>query len=93
MKQYIGSCDVSNGIALSSIRHKALDRGVITINSDLKVQFSPAVRMVERLIWDFESERISLPRNFSSNLSENVLEWHLREVFEYFSTHCFLILV
>ncbi|CCN68910.1 phosphorothioated DNA-binding restriction endonuclease [Vibrio nigripulchritudo] len=83
-KQYSGPCEVSNGIALCSIHHKALDRGVITFNSELKVQVSPAVTggsMVERLIWDFESKRINLPRNLSSNPSEKALEWHLREVF------------
>ncbi|MEZ8394578.1 HNH endonuclease [Vibrio cyclitrophicus] len=67
-KQYSGSCEVSNGIALCSIHHKALDRGVITFDNELKVQVSPAVTggdMVERLIWGFENKQISLPRDAS----------------------------
>ncbi|MDE1219987.1 HNH endonuclease [Vibrio aestuarianus] len=84
-KQYSGSCEVSNGIALCSVHHKALDRGVITFDSDLKVQISSAVTggtMVERLIWDFENKHIGLPRDVASYPSEKALEWHVREVFK-----------
>ncbi|MFA0575332.1 phosphorothioated DNA-binding restriction endonuclease [Vibrio splendidus] len=84
-KQYSGSCEVSNGIALCSLHHKALDRGVITFNSELKVQVSPAASggaMVQRLIWDFVSKQISLPRGKSQYPSDNALEWHLSEVFK-----------
>ncbi|EHJ9984788.1 phosphorothioated DNA-binding restriction endonuclease [Vibrio alginolyticus] len=84
-KQFFGPCEVSNGIALCSIHHKALDRGVITFNSDLKVQVSPAATggtMVERLIWDYESKQIVLPRDASLYPSEDAISWHLREVFK-----------
>lgn len=84
-KQYSGSCEVTNGIALCSIHHKALDRGVITFNSDLKVQVSSAATggtMVERLIWDYESKQIFLPRDVASYPSEKALSWHVREVFK-----------
>ncbi|HAS6739045.1 phosphorothioated DNA-binding restriction endonuclease [Vibrio parahaemolyticus] len=84
-KQYSGSCEVSNGIALCSIHHKALDRGVIAFDSELKVKVSPAVtggNMVERLIWAYESQSIALPRHTPLYPSQDALEWHVREVFK-----------
>ncbi|MBB1465933.1 HNH endonuclease [Vibrio sp. SG41-7] len=84
-KQYSGPCEVSNGVALCSIHHKALDKGVITFSSELKVQVSPATRggsMVERLIWEFANKSIDLPRDVSAYPSDKVLEWHLKEVFK-----------
>ncbi|CDT81585.1 conserved hypothetical protein [Vibrio coralliirubri] len=85
-KQYSGACEVSNGVALCSIHHKALDRGVITLDSELTVQVSPAVtggNMVERLIWEFENKQISLPRDASLYPDDKMVEWHVREVFKY----------
>ncbi|MEZ8585738.1 restriction endonuclease [Vibrio cyclitrophicus] len=84
-KQYSGPCEVSNGIALCSIHHKALDRGVITFNSELKVMVSPGVTggvMVERLIWEYESKSIALPRDRINYPKDNMIEWHVREVFK-----------
>ncbi|HCG5486419.1 phosphorothioated DNA-binding restriction endonuclease [Vibrio parahaemolyticus] len=84
-KQYSGPCEVSNGISLCSIHHKALDRGVITLNCELKVQVSPATTggpMVERLIWYYEDQKIGLPRDMSFYPSENMIDWHIREVFK-----------
>lgn len=84
-KQYSGPCEVSNGVALCSIHHKALDRGVITFNSELSVQVSPAVTgggMVERLIWEFENKQIRLPRDASLYPEDIAVEWHVREVFK-----------
>ncbi|MFA0218178.1 phosphorothioated DNA-binding restriction endonuclease [Vibrio splendidus] len=84
-KQYSGACEVSNGVALCSIHHKALDRGVITLDSELTVLVSPAVtggNMVERLIWEFENKQISLPRDASLYPDDKMVEWHVREVFK-----------
>ncbi|PTP85873.1 restriction endonuclease [Vibrio splendidus] len=84
-KQYSGPCEVSNGIALCSIHHKALDRGVITFNSELKVMVSPGVTggvMVERLIWEYDSKSIALPRDRINYPKDNMIEWHVREVFK-----------
>lgn len=84
-KQYSGPCEVSNGIALCSIHHKALDRGVIALDSDYRVQVSPAVTgggMVEMLIWEYASQQILLPRETSLYPSEKAVEWHLSEVFK-----------
>ncbi len=85
-KQYSGPCEVSNGIALCSVHHKALDRGVITFNSDLQVRVSPAVTggsMVEQLIWDYANKHISLPRERNLYPDDNMIEWHIREVFKF----------
>jgi putative restriction endonuclease len=82
-KQFFGPCEVSNGIALCSIHHKALDRGAITLNSEFKI--SSAVTggdLVERLICNYENKQISLPRDVSSYPSEKAIEWHVREVFK-----------
>ncbi|EGR7976420.1 HNH endonuclease [Vibrio vulnificus] len=84
-KQYSGPCEVSNGIALCSIHHKALDRGVITFNSELKVMVSPGVTggaIVERLIWEYDSKGIALPRDRVNYPKDNMIEWHVREVFK-----------
>ncbi|EHA1077537.1 phosphorothioated DNA-binding restriction endonuclease [Vibrio alginolyticus] len=84
-KQYSGACEVSNGVALCSIHHKALDKGVIAFNNDLKVQVSPAAMggaMVEQLIWRYENKQISLPREASLYPADNFVEWHVREVFK-----------
>lgn len=84
-KQYLGTCDVSNGIALCSVHHKALDRGVITFSCELKTQVSLATtggEMVKRLIWDFDNKQIYIPRDSSLYPSEESLEWHIKEVFK-----------
>ncbi|HHE0473557.1 TPA: phosphorothioated DNA-binding restriction endonuclease [Vibrio parahaemolyticus] len=84
-KQFFGPCEVSNGIALCSIHHKALDRGAITLDSNLKVKVSPTVtggEWVEKLIWDFDTKAIRLPRDSSQHPAGNMIEWHLREVFK-----------
>lgn len=84
-KQFLGPCEVSNGIALCSIHHKALDRGAITLNSELKIKVSSAVtggELVERLIWDFEGKPIQLPRDSYQYPAESMVEWHVREVFK-----------
>lgn len=84
-KQFLGPCEVSNGIALCSIHHKALDHGAITLNSELKIKVSSAVRggeLVERLIWDFEGKPIKLPRESFHYPAESMVEWHVSEVFK-----------
>ena len=42
-KQFNGPCNVSNGLALCSIHHKALDKGAITITPERTVKVSNAV--------------------------------------------------
>lgn len=85
-KQYSGPCVVTNGIALCSIHHKAFDRGVIALNSDLKVVVSPAVtggELVESFIWRFENKQIILPRDKLNYPEGNMVKWHFHEVFKY----------
>ncbi|MEZ8740087.1 phosphorothioated DNA-binding restriction endonuclease [Photobacterium swingsii] len=84
-KQYSGPCEVSNGIALCSIHHKALDRGAITLDYGLKVKVSPAVtggELVNRLIRDFDNKAIRLPRDSYLQPAESMIEWHVKEVFQ-----------
>ncbi|MDF5572244.1 HNH endonuclease [Vibrio parahaemolyticus] len=84
-KQYSGPCEVSNGIALCSIHHKALDKGVIAFDNHFRVLVSPGTAggvMVERLIWEYENKAINLPRDSSSYPSQVSLGWHVREVFK-----------
>ncbi len=55
------------------------------LDSHFKVNVSPAVtggELVERLIWDFEGKSIRLPRESFHYPAENVVEWHVREVFK-----------
>lgn len=84
-KQFFGPCEISNGLALCSIHHKALDKGAITLNSDFKINVSSSVtggQWVERLIWDFDAKPIRLPRNSCYYPAEDMIEWHVREVFK-----------
>lgn len=84
-KQYSGPCEVSNGIALCSIHHKALDRGAITLDSHFKVKVSPAVtggELVKKLIWNFDGKSIQLPRQLYHYPAPSMVEWHVREVFK-----------
>ncbi|OLQ80000.1 restriction endonuclease [Photobacterium proteolyticum] len=84
-KQFSGPCHVTNGIALCSIHHRAFDKGAFTLDSDMKVKISPSVvggRLVEKLMWDFDSKMIHLPHNISNRPSIREIEWHIREVFK-----------
>lgn len=84
-KQYSGPCEVSNGIALCSIHHKALDKGVITFDCDFRVRVSPGTTggtMVERLIWDYENKNIILPKYNYLYPSIDMIKWHVKEVFK-----------
>ena len=83
-KQFNGPCSVNNGLALCSIHHKALDKGAITITPDMKVKVSKAVNgggVVEHLIWNFDSAKITLPRQSEQFPVEAYFQWHEDNVF------------
>jgi putative restriction endonuclease len=83
-KQFNGPCTVSNGLALCSIHHKALDKGAITITPDMKVKVSTAVigaGIVKQFIWSFENNTIQLPRQNKKAPLEAYLQWHQENVF------------
>ena len=82
-KQFNGPCTVNNGLALCSIHHKALDKGVIGITGDYKVKLSPALTISNTfdLFHRFENKSINMPRNKSDSPAYELLLWHEKEVF------------
>lgn len=55
-KQSGGPCEISNGLALYAIHHKAFDKGSIGLDESMHVLVSEAVNgsgSVGRLFWDF----------------------------------------
>ncbi|WP_057831072.1 phosphorothioated DNA-binding restriction endonuclease [Colwellia sp. TT2012] len=84
-KQFHGPCDVSNGLTLCAVHHKAFDKGAYTITEDFKIKLSESLNggvQVERLFFDFEGKAIRLP--IKDNWLPNVqyLNWHQKEVFK-----------
>lgn len=83
-KQFNGPCTVNNGLALCSIHHKALDKGAITITSDMQVKVSTTVnggQVVEQLIWNFDNKKIQIPRQSEYLPLEAYFNWHMENVF------------
>lgn len=83
-KQHHGPCEVSNGLALCAIHHKAFDRGSIGLDEDMRVVVSGAVNgggVVQRLFWDIAGKGIALPPVKDNYPGERFVEWHRREVF------------
>ena len=83
--QYSGPCEVSNGIALCSIHHKAFDRGAISLDSEFIIRVSTAVcggSLVDRLFWFFYTKKVHLPRIERNYPNIRMIDWHQREVFQ-----------
>jgi putative restriction endonuclease len=83
-KQNHGPCEVSNGLALCAIHHKAFDRGSIGLDENMRVIVSDAVNgggVVQRLFWDFAGKAIALPPVKENYPGEQFVEWHREEVF------------
>lgn len=82
-KQFNGSCTVNNGLALCSIHHKALDRGVISISSAYKIKLSRKLNFSNGIdmFFRYENKTINLPRKDSNYPNLGMLAWHNREVF------------
>ena len=83
-KQFNGPCTVNNGLALCSIHHKALDKGVIGFSPDMKLRVSSALnggKVIERLFWELEDKQIFIPRRESNSPLEVYVEWHFKNVF------------
>ncbi|EHJ1672205.1 HNH endonuclease [Salmonella enterica] len=78
-KQNHGPCEVSNGLALCAIHHKAFDRGSIGLDENMRVIVSDAVNgggVVQRLFWDFAGKAIALPPVKENYPGERFVEWH-----------------
>ncbi|MBL5966754.1 HNH endonuclease [Lelliottia amnigena] len=83
-KQHGGPCEISNGLALCAIHHKAFDKGSIGLDENMQVLVSEAVNgggIVERLFWDFAGTQIALPIVKGNYPKEGFVDWHRREVF------------
>ncbi len=83
-KQHGGPCEISNGLALCAIHHKAFDKGSIGLDGCMRVQVSPAVNgsgIVGKLFWDFDGKSIALPMMRENYPQNGFVEWHRREVF------------
>jgi putative restriction endonuclease len=74
---------IRNGICLSPTLHRALDRGLLTINEDYLVRISPAVSEVESpySMRQFEGKQIALPAQKEYYPLQQNFEWHRKEKF------------
>lgn len=84
-KQFHGPCDVSNGLTLCAVHHKAFDKGAFSITGDFKVKLSDSLNggeQAQRLFFEFEGQSIRLPKkeNWMPNVGH--LNWHQKEVFK-----------
>jgi len=83
-KQFNGPCTVNNGLALCSIHHKALDKGVITFSSEMLLRVSPALNggeIIDNFFWRFEGKEIYMPRKCENTPLQKYIEWHVKNVF------------
>ncbi|WP_417690241.1 phosphorothioated DNA-binding restriction endonuclease [Pseudidiomarina sp.] len=83
-KQFNGPCSVDNGLALCVIHHKALDKGVMTIDADYRVKLSSKLNggdSVDHYFVQYRDKRILLPRSAEDRPKTNMLQWHADEVF------------
>ncbi|WP_269518613.1 phosphorothioated DNA-binding restriction endonuclease [Alteromonas sp. BMJM2] len=83
-KQFNGPCSVNNGLALCSIHHKALNKGVIAFSHDMRLRISHALtggQIIDELFWGLEGKQIFLPRNKNFFPTGDYIEWHEKNVF------------
>ena len=81
-----GGPDVeTNGLALCSLHHKLLDRGVMAINRDLNILVSEKANGhagFKEWVLDFEGKPLRTPRNKDYQPNPDFTDWHIREVFQ-----------
>ena len=84
-----GPNKVTNGLAMCSIHHKALDRGAIGLTPTIegfKVLISDKVRgqsNAARWFWDCHDAPLRQPRNSEFKPKAEFVQWHTREVFRH----------
>lgn len=79
-----GPDEVTNGIALCTLHHKAFDRGAISISRDYKLLVSENVigaYWAEKMFRRYSGKPIILPINSQYYPYEAYISWHLKEVF------------
>lgn len=77
-----GPDDVSNGLALCVMHHKAFDLGVIGLTADLRVRVSGAFhggRSAHQFVTEFNGRALHQPQ--SGAVHDAHRQWHDREVF------------
>ncbi|MDT0628076.1 phosphorothioated DNA-binding restriction endonuclease [Alteromonas sp. W364] len=83
-KQFNGPCEVNNGLAMCSIHHKALDKGALSVTTEMTVKISDMVicsGMAEAFLWKYDGKEISIPRQTGKQPLPKYFEWHLANVF------------
>ena len=84
-----GPNKVTNGLALCSIHHKALDRGALGLaptSEGFKVLISKKVygqSNATQWFWDCHETPLRHPRNSEFKPKAEFVKWHTREVFRY----------
>ncbi len=81
---FCGPDDISNGIALCSLHHVALDAGAISLGDNLTILVSAEVNggtMVDEYLRNFTSCRMHPPQPAFPTPDPAFLDWHRKEVF------------
>ncbi len=81
--QHFGDDLITNGIALCKIHHWALDRGAITINTDMQLLVSKKLNgnKVYDYFINFERNTIFVPRFAEAQINKENLEYHYKYIF------------
>lgn len=83
--QYKGPDTEENGIALCSMHHKLFDRGVFTIDQELKVLVSEDAygnNGFDEWLMRFHGREIAAPIRPRYKPHDDFISWHVREVFK-----------
>jgi putative restriction endonuclease len=82
--QYSGPDQVSNGLALCSLHHKALDKGAIGMSDNRKILVSSELsghETVRKTILDFNGQVVRGPQGVGDKPDERFVVWHRKNVF------------
>jgi putative restriction endonuclease len=81
---YGGPCEPSNGLALCTFHHQALDRGAIGVDADYSIIVSQEVHggpVVNDWLIRYHAARLRAPQPGTPMPAQHHLEWHRSEVF------------
>lgn len=75
-----------NGLCLNAYHDRAFDRGLITLNHDLRIEVSPKVKAAgsshaKDWLTNFEGASIRPPKRFAPE--PEFIDWHRRNVFQF----------
>ena len=83
-KQAGGPDDVPNGIAMCVLHHRAFDRGVFTIKTDLRLSISADLvggSSIHAMFLDLHGKEVRRPHAPQYEPKSEFLEWHHEQVF------------